>query len=721
MPPSRPILICCLGICVTLATGFARGAPNPERWRWSNPLPHGNNIFDMVVSADRSVQVGDAGTIYVQGLDDRWAPALTGTTNYLRGVALFGTRILAVGENGTILWSDNGTGFQPATLSPAVTSDWFEAVATSDQRAVAVGDNGTIYTTTNGTAWTKVTSGTTEWLRGVAFGGSYFVAVGESGSIFRSGTSANSWSKQTSPTTVDLNRVRYLGNGAAGRFYALGNNGVAITSTNGAAPWSSLNPGTTNYLCDAALNDTGLLLVGDQEILFRQTGTSTWTNQVTGLTTNAPPAWTYLSAWGSSNIWVAAGRTGLMVEGTRTNGSPAYAWRALPSSSHAWLWDLTVQRGIAVAVGDLATILTSLDGILWASEVVPADRTNVVLLGVGGTTNLLAAVGNNGSVLLSRVGLTNITITNTVGTNIIVTNTTFDTFGTIWNWVPPFTTNSLQGVAAGLDLVVLTGDRGLIFTSTDGSNFVTCVTPTTNFLSSVAAGPDSWVAVGNRGSIVRASALATNWAAIGSGTTNWLYKVRYLGGSFVAVGQNGTLFTSPDGLAWTPRISGTTRWLTDVTFLNGWYYVAGTQGLLLGSSNLVNWTALPLPTIKSLYAAAQMGGRLLLAGVEGAVLRNPTIPDLTPVDCLAYQRSVVPTTLTQQGTNFTYQTAYELFLFGGQPDQYFQFQSTTNLPTAWKTNATFELFDPSGTIYLIRSRDLTNTPPREFYRTALAP
>jgi hypothetical protein len=65
-------------------------------------------------------------------------------------------------------------------------------------------------------------------------------------------------------------------------------------------------------------------------------------------------------------------------------------------------------------------------------------------------------------------------------------------------------------------------------------------------------------------------------------------------------------------------------------------------------------------------------------------------------------------------------SAYELFLFGGQPDQFFQFQSATNL-TAWQTNATLELFDASGTIYLLRTRDLTNTPPSEFYRTRLLP
>ena len=53
----------------------------PERWRWSDPLPHGNNIFDLFVTSDVAVQVGDGGTVYVQRLDQRWAPAVTGVTS----------------------------------------------------------------------------------------------------------------------------------------------------------------------------------------------------------------------------------------------------------------------------------------------------------------------------------------------------------------------------------------------------------------------------------------------------------------------------------------------------------------------------------------------------------------------------------------------------------------------------------------------------------------
>jgi hypothetical protein len=689
----------CGDFCASAAT------VRPERWRWSNPLPHGNNVLDLLVSDELAVQVGDGGTAYVQIEGGRWAPALTGVTNYLRGVALMGERIIVVGENGCILWSDDWKTFQPAQVAPA-TTDWFEGVAASSQRAVAVGDNGAIYTSTNGTSWTKGNSGTTEWLRGVAYGASgTFVVVGEYGTILR-GTGSGAWSPVSRSTSADLNRVRYVGSGATAQFIAVGTGGTALSSTTGASGWSSLNSGTTNSLNDVASNDTGVLLVGDQELRFRAAGSAGWTNQITDLATNAPPAWTYLSAFGITNYFLAAGRTGLLVEGVQTNGGPC-AWQPLPVSSHAWLWDVTVQQGIYVAVGDLATILTSLDGILWAGEVVPGPHTNTVLLGVGGTTNLLLAAGNTGNVFLSRA--------QTPGFE-------FNTLGIVWTNLPVFTTNSLQGVASTENLYALCGDRGEIFTSPDGTNWTARATPTTNFLSGLTAFPGGWVAVGNRGTLLHSETGTGDWTSLPLGTTNWLYRVRWVGGALVAVGQNGAIYTSTNGTSWTARPSGTSKWLNDVTFVDGAWFVTGNQGLLLGSSNLASWARLPVPTIKSLYSAAAWDGQLLLTGIEGAVLRNQVVPKLTPVNFLRYARGVGTESSGSGASAITSTNAYEVFLFGAEPDQFFELHSTTNLAaTAWATNAALEVFDPSGTLYLLRTRPVTNTPPREFYRTRLVP
>ena len=689
----------------------ARGSqPRFDRWRWSNPLPHGNNVMDMVVTSSLTIQVGDSGSIFVQGLDERWTPAVTGVTKYLRSVTLLGARFIAVGEEGCILWSDNGREFLNATVT-GINGQWFEGVASSGQRAVAVGDEGFIYTSADGVSWAKVTSGTSQWLRSIAFGNGTFVAVGENGKILRSVNLGNSWSSVSSGTTAHLNRVRYVSTGAGSQFIAVGTGGTAIYSGTGTNNWASLNAGTTNTLFDVAANTSGILLVGDQEILYRAAGVTSWTSQISGLPTNSAPAWTYYTAVAVSDSFLVAGRAGMLVEGNTTT---THEWHAAPDSSHAWLWDATVQKGIHVAVGDLATIQTSLDGILWAREAVPGPQTNMVLLGVGGSTNLLLAVGNSGNVLVSYAGLTNVTVTNYVSGNAVTTNVLTETLGLYWQPVPPFTTNTLQGVAWNGSFYTLCGDRGSLFTSTDGTNWVPQATPTINLLSSVCSYSNTWIATGAKGTLLRGASNAIDWVAVNLATTNWIYKVRNVGGQLVAVGQNGVVFTSENGMAWTSRASGTKSWLTDVTFVNGKWVAVGSMGTMLSSSNLVNWELLPSPTIKGLYAATASAGKLVAFGVEGVILRNQAEPFASSVNFLGYDLSF---SAEGSGQN-AYTNAYEVFLLGGQPDQFFNLQYAGTLGSgSWIANGTLEIFDASGTLYIIRTRDLTNTLSQEYYRT----
>ncbi|MDZ8118139.1 hypothetical protein [Pontiella agarivorans] len=696
-----------LGLVGLMFPAFS-AVPRAERWRWSNPAPHGNNILDMTAE----VQVGDGGAIHVLQPDGRWAPVNTGRDEYLRSTAVLDGRILVTGESGLILWSDDGSDFQTSELSPDDSADWFEGVCASGTRAVAVGDYGAVYTSLDGMQWTASDSGTDEWLRGVAFGGNAFVAVGENGTVLKSNTAAGTWNSQTGGTAEHLNRVRYLEDSSGGTFYAVGNSGVLLQSPDGAV-WTALDSGTTNDLYDIALNNSGLLVVGDQEVLLSSNGGSSWVDQ-TALSTNGAPDWTYLSAYGKGNAWRAGGRTGLLVEGGVSQGETSTAWTLSPSSSsHAWIWDMTVCRGLRVAVGDLANIQTSLDGILWTSEAVPLPATNTVLLGVGGTSNLLVAVGNEGNLLVSEAGPIEVAVTNDAGT---VTNMAVEGFGVVWSNLPAFTAESLQGVDAAEGLFLVCGGSGELYSSADGTNWTLRATPVSSFLSGIAIGPASCVAVGAGGTLLKGSADGTVWTAVSSGTSDWIYRVRWLEDRFVALGENGLIMTSPDGQDWTSRSSGTSKWLTDVTYLNGRWYVSGYQGTLLTSTDPAAWSPVYVPTGKSLFAAQAYGGQLILAGVEGVILRNQVEAETTPVEILDYSYSATADT---NGV----QSVYEVVLFGGQPDQLFTFNSCTNLADAGWTNlnGTLELYDASGTLYAIRSRDASNAPPVEFYTTELIP
>ena len=82
---------------------------------------------------------------------------------------------------------------------------------------VAVGDNGTILTSSDGTTWTKVTAtytsdnGSTETpsFNDVTYGNGTFVAVNPNGIILTSTDVTSSWHPRTSGTTNDLNGVTY--------------------------------------------------------------------------------------------------------------------------------------------------------------------------------------------------------------------------------------------------------------------------------------------------------------------------------------------------------------------------------------------------------------------------------------------------------------------------------------------------------------------------------
>jgi hypothetical protein len=685
--------------CGTL--GAAGAVDYPLRWRWSNPAPHGGNVVDMAYSPSRSlaVQVAERGQIYTSSDLDLWLPRDSNLTNALRAVAFFGTaqRIVITGEKGAVLYADDEDHFQPGTLLDGPTSDWLEAVTASTQLLVAAGDNGAIYTSSDGAHWKRQDSGTNTWFRGAATGAGSFVVVGEGGAIYTSPNGTN-WSRRASGTTSDLNRVGF-GNG---RFTAVGVGGVTVSSLSGGTNWFVETPGATNDLEYVVTGGFDRLLDGRHEVRIHD-GLA-WSNELAK--TNGPPDWSYYTALGWDGFFLIAGQGGMQSEGYQ-NGTQPYFWLTPYASIRNWLWDVMRLPSFYVTVGDYGTVMTSGNGVDWSLELVPAGVTNTTFLGVGGNTNLLLAVGDSGTIIYSPNLLTNVVVTNQTG----VSTQTVSTLGVLWHRIPGKpTTNSLQGVGVlSNSLYVVTGNLGTLLTSTNGTNWATATSGTTSLLSSVTEWPGGLIAVGDNGTIV-ASTNGVTWGKRTSGTTNWLFRVRWLNGALVAVGQAGTILSSSNGTTWTNRTSGTTNWLTDAEFVGDTWFVLGLNRTVLTSTNLVHWINRGTLTRTPLYAAATDSKQLILVGGEGAILRSPVVPDLTPVSILDYAR------FTTNGSG----AAYNLYLFGGKPDQRFTLDRATNVAVStWVTGPQFEIFDGSGTLYYLETVSGTNLPPVEFYRTQL--
>jgi len=691
--------LCCAALILSSEPSSA--VEHPLRWRWSNPAPHGANVVDMAYSPalGLAVQVAERGQIFTSSDFDLWLPRDSNTTNALQGVTFFGSRIVVVGESGTVLYADTVDNFLPGTLTSGPTSDWLVEVAALPSLLVAAGDDGAIYTSTDGVQWSRQNSGSTAWFLGVAAGAGTFVVVGESGAVLTSSNGTN-WITRTPPTANDFYRVDY----ANGMFTAVGEAGVTFSSTNSGAAWFPEMSGATNTLQHATTGGDDRLLNGLNEVRLKENGL--WSDQLAS--TNGPPAWLYYAAIGRPEFFVIAGHAGMIAEGYQVTNNP-YFWLTPYASVRQWLWDVIRLPSFYCAAGDLGSILTSGNGVDWTLELVPQTVTNTTFLGIGGDTNLLLAAGDGGTMIYSPNILTNIVVTNG---NTISTQTV-STLGVLWYDMPSLpTTNALQGITVFSNgLYVITGAKGTILTSPNGTNWTQRTSGTTNVLSSVAAWPGGLVACGDNGTIVTSSD-GLSWSRQTVLTTNWIYRVRWLNGVLVAVGQKGTLLTSSDGVVWMPRTSGTSLWLNDAAFIEDTWFAIGVGGTVLTSTNLAQWIPRTTITKKALYGAATDASQLVLVGTEGAILRSQVVPDPTPVSVLNYDR------ITTNGPS----PAYNVFLFGGQPDQRFTLDRSTNLTdTVWVEGPKLEIFDGSGTLYYVETVSGTNLPPIEFYRPSLTP
>lgn len=688
-------------------------------WRWSNPTPHGNNVVDMAWNGYLSVQVAELGQLYTGTDFLGWVPQNSGTTNDLQAVRFFGKRIVFVGANGTVGYSDDGVKFTASMLNTPDAGDWLVDVATSSNLVVAVGDNGIIYTSSDGATWhyqgrAPNNPNNNDWLLSAAWGGGTFVITGEAGYLATSPNGTN-WTWQSSGVSDDLMRVTWISTTNplslfpyTGFWAVTDGNGKAIYSTNSGASWKSFTVGSTNTLYAAAANNTSGVLAGDTDVRLG-TGANNWLEQTSPTkAANPAPTWTYYcTLWDSTNgAYRLAGDDGMMVAGTPTS-SITCDWQAqYPDNDRSLLWQATVVNGLYVAVGDYATIMTSDNGGEWTTEALPLTNSislaNTVFFCVGGNSNLLIAAGSSGSLAISTNTLITVVLTNADQT--LSTNTA-SSLGVIWRSLPAPTTYDLAGVCAFNNKFYLAGGNATLLSSVNGMSWTPVAVPAAGSidLSGMAASPSTLVVVGDQG-LILSSSDGVNWSKQSSGTGYGLFRVRYLNGCFLALGENGTILKSTTGLSWSPVSSGTTNWVNDAVMVSNVCYAVGNQGTVLASSDFSTWTNVGCITYQSLYGAAAQNGQLVVVGLQGTILRSQIIPNLSsPIFFYYYAQA--------SGQN--------IFYISGYPDQQFTLDSSTNLKS-WTTGPLLDLIYGSGTLTFLTG--LGSNPPRaQFYRATLVP
>ena len=86
---------------------------------------------------------------------------------------------------------------------------------------------------------------------------------------------------------------------------------------------------------------------------------------------------------------------------------------------------------------------------------------------------------------------------------------------------------------------------------------------------------------------------------------------------FVVVGADGAMFSTLDGVSWTPINFVVTRDLNAVFFGIGRYIAVGAGGVALLSTDAITWTAVSSGTLNNLNAGASNGGVYLAVGASG--------------------------------------------------------------------------------------------------------
>ena len=164
-------------------------------------------------------------------------------------------------------------------------------------------------------------------------------------------------------------------------------------------------------------------------------------------------------------------------------------------------------------------------------------------------------------------------------------------------------------------------------------------TPTGNSFNDVVTGDGGlMVAVGTVGTIFT-SLDGVTWTPQTSGTKNSLYGITWNGAQFVAVGVEldsfgipleGTILTSPDGIIWTPQNSGTTENLRQVTWDGSQFVVVGWNGTILTRPDGINWTPQTSGTTSDLFGVIWNDSLSIFVAVGSTILTSPDGVTWTP-------------------------------------------------------------------------------------------
>ena len=578
-------------------------------WTTRNPLPTGESINAVVSNDDpdvngdlgtRLVAVGNQGIILTSDDGVTWTNRTSGVTADLLSVvwAPNALKYMAVGTNSTALTSPDGITW---TAKPALGTDRLVSVAYTGTRFLAVGTNGAVgssqWIETNGTTWTRTVPPPDPMLQVVDFSTSVVFAINTK-TVLRGDFGAKGlvWSKlvATGLTAADLPRSLVVA--PPNLLVSVLNAGVpGILRSSSGTSWSAVTL-PTQPTVPLRLSRAGaeVIAVGPAgDVWLSANGLTGWTHPATGQNVEL-----FGGAKISSN-YVAVGQGGRIY--TTTDSSSSAVWTGRLSTGPVTKIAGATSNGTGfVGVGEDFSV-TSSDGLSWVDHA----QTSKAMRSVAYTGSLYVAVGDGiwtspdgiawtETASLEAFGPLNRVIwTGTqlvavgadgTGKSLAITSTD----GATWSAgaiVAPVPVKKLNGISSFGGLLAAVGDGGQVLTSPNfGLNWTktTVVLKAGEHFLDVAFGNNVFVAVTNLGGIW-SSASGTKWVNRKVASSGALNRVLWVGNQFAAVGDQGKEAYSFGGVDWVIANAGSSQNLMDLALSNTLLATVGTSGAVLTS------------------------------------------------------------------------------------------------------------------------------------------
>jgi photosystem II stability/assembly factor-like uncharacterized protein len=161
----------------------------------------------------------------------------------INGLLNLGARVVAVGERGSILLSDDqGVSWQPANVVTQRNATLTAVVALDDKRLLAVGHDGWILRSLDsGSSWQEMRhdSDLGEPLLGIwTGGGDSVMAFGSFGKFYQSLDAGLTWTPQS--LDIDSAHLNSMAGGDDGRRMLVGEQGLVLRTADGGQHWQAL-------------------------------------------------------------------------------------------------------------------------------------------------------------------------------------------------------------------------------------------------------------------------------------------------------------------------------------------------------------------------------------------------------------------------------------------------------------------------------------------------